>query len=78
MTNEEIEHSHMMVDTVVQSKSKGVFARLIAARAEFQTMPIKKSGHNKFAGTVGSALDTRGDGEDRVPCTRSLSGRIMR
>lgn len=50
MTNEEIEHSHMMVDTVVQSKSKGVFARLIAARAEFQTMPIKKSGHNKFAG----------------------------
>jgi hypothetical protein len=27
-----------------------VFARLIAARAEFQTMPIKKSGHNKFAG----------------------------
>ena len=50
MTNEQIEHSHVMVDTVVQSKSKGVFARLIAARAEFQTMPIKKSGHNKFAG----------------------------
>jgi len=48
--NEQIEHSHVMVDTVGHSKSKGVFARLSAARAEFQTMPIKKSGHNKFAG----------------------------
>jgi len=50
MTNEAIEPSRMKVNTVMQSKAKGVFSRHIAARAEFQSMPIKKSGHNKFAG----------------------------
>jgi len=43
-------HSHEMISSVIQSKQRGVFARLIAARTDFQTMPIKKSGHNKFAG----------------------------
>jgi len=28
----------------------GVYSKLIAARTELQSMPIKKSGHNKFAG----------------------------
>lgn len=42
-------HSDDMVALAMQGK-RGVLARLIAARAEFQTMPIKKSGHNKFAG----------------------------
>ena len=44
-----LNHSDDMVALAMQGK-RGVLARLIAARAEFQTMPIKKSGHNKFAG----------------------------
>jgi len=42
-------HSDELVLMGMNGK-RGVLARLIAARAEFQTMPIKKSGHNKFAG----------------------------
>ena len=44
-----VSHSDQLV-LMGMSGKRGVLARLIAARAEFQTMPIKKSGHNKFAG----------------------------
>jgi len=44
-----VSHSDQLVLMGMNGK-RGVLARLIAARAEFQTMPIKKSGHNKFAG----------------------------
>lgn len=43
-------HSAEMVQAAMQGNKKGVFARLIAAREEFQRLPMKKSGHNKFAG----------------------------
>ncbi len=45
-------HSHELVSLAMQGKRgvRGVLARLIAAREEFQRLPIKKSGHNKFAG----------------------------
>jgi len=45
-----LDNSHELVALAMQTNKRGVFARLIAARAEFQTIPIKKSGHNKFAG----------------------------
>ena len=43
-------HSQALVGAAMQSNKRGVFARLIAAREEFQKLPMKKSGHNKFAG----------------------------
>ena len=45
-----LEKSHELVSLAMQTHKRGVLARLIAARTEFQTIPIKKSGHNKFAG----------------------------
>jgi hypothetical protein len=45
-----LDKSHELVALAMQTHKRGVLARLIAARTEFQTIPIKKSGHNKFAG----------------------------
>jgi hypothetical protein len=49
ITLDPMSHSDELVALAMQSR-RGVFARLIAAREEFQRLPIKKSGHNKFAG----------------------------
>lgn len=48
--NTAIASGQMGIHRAQTTGSGGVYSKLIAARTELQSMPIKKSGHNKFAG----------------------------